>query len=954
MSDLTVTNHDGTSHEYLIAVGEANPVVHQKSAPNVPLQTGGTSSPTQAGGQYDVRDSEGGKAIAHLDWSLGAGQKTLDTQESNSSKFLASASIDVSRPGEMRLLRTVTDTHVENTAGPAFSACGYLWLGGAKGTLKYSSDNGANWTSATIGGTAITAAISSFCTDGVKVYFCVPSGASKGIWANTAATPGTFAKFGSTGTTEEIRHLAYSGGYLYAATAAGAGWVDATTGVYTKKTSLFLNTTNTSVALAAAGNSVFWVVAQGNRSYVYMLYTDALNTTVYTEQYAEFPSGFKATCALGYLSTVYIGGYFESAYSGVGKGAVYVCAEGYAAPLFEIGEQPETTDVPASTDNDNRIYALCEAGKDLYVLTNNACYRWDIDGGGYSHAFPFTGAGASELVTTWSAGSAISWDGTDPGGGMHLPSGYVTTESGTGTPSFSYTGGVFAYNCSDWSPVGKWSRMDAVCTPTGGEVFNNATGTTVEFSITQCQGSSLGISLRDGSYETRVIYHKTWINTLTDVHHYVYLLEYDGATGLWYRDAYPKFFELPQTGQMYTGAHTLKITLQGTLATLYIDGVAVTSTYYVKPNAAANALTLQLIAGTLTAFGGHPWDYTEFLAQPGLLYADWYSGINIKSLNPPGSFLPYGSYANYIYIDSIKVNNAGWQPAASTSDTVFRPSIAHHKGALLAPYAVGTDAKSLTITAATVANPTIITTSAAHGIAGTTQVINISGSNSTPTIDGNHTATYIDATRFSIPVNVTIAATTGSVKYNHNTGYSLSASTYATSGWLTQSPTNFHAGSILKDFRYVSVAHDPLPVGTSLTMQWWIDGSSGNVSGVTSGQETRFTINARGYSIKTKIGLLGDGSATPVVKSVNVVWDFVKSVKHQYLLDCRNGLRGWSDDPETAIAFLFATADEEATFTDRFEGEYEGTIEQVEFVQANRSLRVGYEGLLRVTVREAM
>ena len=66
----------------------------------------------------------------------------------------------------------------------------------------------------------------------------------------------------------------------------------------------------------------------------------------------------------------------------------------------------------------------------------------------------------------------------------------------------------------------------------------------------------------------------------------------------------------------------------------------------------------------------------------------------------------------------------------------------------------------LTITANTLANPTIVT-STAHGLAAGTTSIVIGGSNSTPTIDGARTATYIGANTFSVPVNVTVAGTTG-------------------------------------------------------------------------------------------------------------------------------------------------------------------------------------------------
>lgn len=64
-----------------------------------------------------------------------------------------------------------------------------------------------------------------------------------------------------------------------------------------------------------------------------------------------------------------------------------------------------------------------------------------------------------------------------------------------------------------------------------------------------------------------------------------------------------------------------------------------------------------------------------------------------------------------------------------------------------------------TITGESLANPTVIT-STAHGLV-TDDVIIISGSNSTPSVDGARTITRIDANTFTIPVNVTLAGTRG-------------------------------------------------------------------------------------------------------------------------------------------------------------------------------------------------
>lgn len=70
------------------------------------------------------------------------------------------------------------------------------------------------------------------------------------------------------------------------------------------------------------------------------------------------------------------------------------------------------------------------------------------------------------------------------------------------------------------------------------------------------------------------------------------------------------------------------------------------------------------------------------------------------------------------------------------------------------------------ITSSSVANPSIITTTVPHGltVGGTTQKVLISGhSGATPSINSEHIATYISATTFSIPVNVTVGGTGGTL-----------------------------------------------------------------------------------------------------------------------------------------------------------------------------------------------
>jgi len=65
-----------------------------------------------------------------------------------------------------------------------------------------------------------------------------------------------------------------------------------------------------------------------------------------------------------------------------------------------------------------------------------------------------------------------------------------------------------------------------------------------------------------------------------------------------------------------------------------------------------------------------------------------------------------------------------------------------------------------TITANSLANPTVVTCGA---YVPTGATVTITGSNSTPLIDGTYVATNVDGVRFSIPVNVTVAGTAGTV-----------------------------------------------------------------------------------------------------------------------------------------------------------------------------------------------
>jgi len=92
----------------------------------------------------------------------------------------------------------------------------------------------------------------------------------------------------------------------------------------------------------------------------------------------------------------------------------------------------------------------------------------------------------------------------------------------------------------------------------------------------------------------------------------------------------------------------------------------------------------------------------------------------------------------------------------------------------------------LTINDNTVANPTHVTTTIDHNLVTGNQVT-ISGSNSTPSINGEHTITRIDANTFSVPVNVTVGGTTGTVAIGGNILYADGISIGERMGFTTLS-----------------------------------------------------------------------------------------------------------------------------------------------------------------------
>lgn len=137
-----------------------------------------------------------------------------------------------------------------------------------------------------------------------------------------------------------------------------------------------------------------------------------------------------------------------------------------------------------------------------------------------------------------------------------------------------------------------------------------------------------------------------------------------------------------------------------------------------------------------------------------------------------------------------------------------------------------------TVSSISVASPTVIATSRAHGRT-TGDVVVFVGSNSTPSIDGAQTVTVLSATTFSIPVAVIIAGTTATMTFmpqalkdalSELAGQLAKSDTTLDNDVRVQGITSVKAGSVSVTFKNDIEAHVlPDAVMNLMPPSWFTD-----------------------------------------------------------------------------------------------------------------------------------
>lgn len=166
-------------------------------------------------------------------------------------------------------------------------------------------------------------------------------------------------------------------------------------------------------------------------------------------------------------------------------------------------------------------------------------------------------------------------------------------------------------------------------------------------------------------------------------------------------------------------------------------------------------------ATKVTNFGAISRNYT--LAIKWRPEAETFFSALSGAVNVPFEFSPRGTAVGQVRI-SGGANCGGWAgPGGSASgslDASFSLSVTYFVSETIV-----TPPAAKTITSSSVADPTLITTSAPHALVVGSVVVIASHTGSTPSLNGAHVVTAIPTTStFNIPVSVTVGGTGGTVQ----------------------------------------------------------------------------------------------------------------------------------------------------------------------------------------------
>ena len=428
--DLFVTDQNGVSHGLVCDWAKGGIGLKLDPAPDI---THGWNVSTK--GDYGVRDANDFWRIIQSDWSEGCGQPTYDRDSDSASSFQSSEDIDTSDVGKFRLGPSLQAFNTGDqivhalAAGVAlgdkfFFTCNL----GAGNYIRYCSSDITSVSAPT--GTTPTGMPGGLCTDGVKVY----AATANGVYCGGTTGWATYSNDSSNGNNSYFTDCAWAGGTLYACkgTTSSSAWLGyfdtASPPVWRALSPAATRSINLAAAvtfgLVSNANYVYWGITNNGQTNLYKAMRVSDGNDVFQEV-ASFPQGFVGISLYAYLGTVYVGGYYQSATTNMGLGAIYAVINDQPVLLTTVGQDRST---------DNRVMAITGYAKNLYFVSAGRIWRWDIVHGGYSHWAGDVnnplGAAATNSIPVMEQ-TTVDWDmGSAPAGATVSDGGMSLTWGG--------------------------------------------------------------------------------------------------------------------------------------------------------------------------------------------------------------------------------------------------------------------------------------------------------------------------------------------------------------------------------------------------------------------------------------------------------------------------------------------------------------------------------------------
>lgn len=320
----------------------------------------------------------------YSDWSSGYNQKETEATEALANRFLDSTGIDVSTPGEFKLLPTTTQTIASGATTQLLTAAlGKLWL--AIDANVFHTTDGTNWTGPVA--TGITGSIRAITNDGVDLYVYGTSGNIR------KGSTGAYADANTSGVAP--LNLQWHNNALYGSN-----------GRYFSKIELASHTNVvdpgsgfTTRFVTEHNNKLAFITRRGSnseaKSYVYESDGTTAGSKVLID---DLPDGFTANGLFSYSDVLWIyGGYYFSASTSNGGLFAYTQGQltfaGNFAETAHVGD-PNPRAVPTIDTGPVLAFGL---GQFMYfgMLEGTGVWRYDLKHGGLSRCYSIQSGNAA-------------------------------------------------------------------------------------------------------------------------------------------------------------------------------------------------------------------------------------------------------------------------------------------------------------------------------------------------------------------------------------------------------------------------------------------------------------------------------------------------------------------------------------------------------------------------------